>query len=397
MRILYITNGFPFPLTSGYLRHYFLIKELSQHHEISLLSLVRPSFRLEHAEAMAPITERVMAFAPSSAAPRFGQKTLRRMRFVTGGDPAVRRLCRAVRRLLREESFDVVVLSGKQTFPVLRQLGDLPVVVDLCDATSARIRGTIPHAGLRRLPRLIFSYLHLRRIEKRLIHHASHVLFASSRDREALIDGSGHQASVVPNGVDLDYWRRSSRVRGEKTIVFTGGMSYPPNVDAALFLIEDVFPVVQRSIPDARLLIVGCEPTAELIEAGRRPGVTVTGFVEDMRPYLEQATVFAAPLRFGAGIQNKVLEAMAMEVPVVASPVAANGLRTVDGDLPPIHVARQRQQFAEILIRLLSDRTGNPAPVADTRQFVRHHFVWARSADKFNDIIHSVANKPSCP
>jgi len=124
-------------------------------------------------------------------------------------------------------------------------------------------------------------------------------------------------------------------------------MHYAPNVDAAFHLIRDVFPVVRVEIPDAQLHIVGRDPTPELRAAQNVPGVTIIGFVEDVRPWLEGATVFASPIRFGAGIQNKVLEAMAMELPVVASTVAADGLRTNEGTMPPVDIADDPSQWLD--------------------------------------------------
>ena len=294
-------------------------------------------------------------------------------------------------RLASEERFDAALLSGKQTFPVMRALGDLPVVVDLCDAASFRIRGTMRYAGWRRLPQLAVQYLQLRRVERRLIRDAAHLLFASRRDQEILLRGAGQQGTVVPNGVDLDYWRRSSQIRGENTIVFTGGMNYPPNTDAAMHLIEEVFPLVQQSVPDARLLIVGRDPTPELVAAGRRAGVTVTGFVDDVRPYLQRATVFAAPLRFGAGIQNKLLEALAMGVPVVASTLAADGVRIAADTIPPIEVADDRRQFAQRITRRLTSWRNDPAADAEARRYVARHFVWQRQGDALDRIICAAA------
>jgi glycosyltransferase involved in cell wall biosynthesis len=119
--------------------------------------------------------------------------------------------------------------------------------------------------------------------------------------------------------------------------------------------------------------------------------VTVTGFVDDVRPYLEDATVFAAPLRFGAGIQNKVLEALAMEIPVVASPLAADGLRTAEGHTPPAQIAQSTPAFADLIIRRLNGRDADPAPDATARRYVEAHFVWRRSGEKLERVLQSVA------
>ena len=395
MRILYLTNGFPYPLTSGYLRHYYLIKELAQHHAITLLSIVGPNFAAENVAALTPFTERVLTFVSTSKAGSFRRKALARVRSLAGGaqgDEAVRQMRAAVERLSKAEPFDVVLFSGKRTFPAIANMPNLPLVVDMCDATSTKIRGNMRYARLPRLPVLLLDYLQVRNAERTLVRNATHLLFATARDREAMIGRAGNHATVVPNGVDLDFWKRTSRERGADTIVFTGAMEYPPNTDAALYLIEEILPLVQCTVPAAQALIVGRDPPARLRTAQQRPGVTVTGFVDDVRPYLERATVFAAPLRFGAGIQNKVLEAMAMEVPVVASPLAADGLRTEDNQAPPVQIARSRQQFADLIVQQLLERASDPAPDAQARRYVESHFVWSRSGAMLDQVVNDVAS-----
>ncbi len=393
MRILYLTNGFPYPLTSGYLRHYFLIKELSQRHAITLLSIVGATFAAENAAALEPFTERVLTFASKSKSGSLKSKALGRLKSLAGAsqaDQAVRRMRDAVERMTLEEPFDAVLFSGKRTYPAIEGMHGLPLVVDMCDATSVKIRGSVRYTRRARLPLLLLDYLQVRAAERMLISNAAHLLFASVRDRDALI-GRSSRATVVPNGVDTSFWRRTSRERGAKTVAFTGAMDYPPNTDAALYLVEEVLPLVQHAIPDARVLIVGRDPPTRLARAGQRPGVTVTGFVDDVRPYLEQATVFAAPLRFGAGIQNKVLEALAMELPVVASPLATDGLRTEDGQTPPARVAQGAQEFADKIVSVLRERASNPAPDSAARRYVETHFVWRRSGEKLDQVLANVA------
>src|SRR5262245_5310150 len=393
MRILYLTNGFPYPLTSGYLRHYFLIKELSQRHAITLLSIVGATFAAESVAALEPFTERVLTFASRSKSGSLKSKALGRLKSLAGAsqaDQAVRRMREAVERMTLEEPFDAVLFSGKRTYPAIEGMRGLPLVVDMCDATSVKIRGSVRYTRRARLPLLLLDYLQVRAAERTLISNAAHMLFASVRDRDALI-GRSSRATVVPNGVDTVFWRRTSRERGTNTVAFTGAMDYPPNTDAALYLVEEVLPLVQRAIPEARALLVGRDPTPRLARAGQRPGVTVTGFVDDVRPYLEQATVFAAPLRFGAGIQNKVLEALAMELPVVASPLAADGLRTEDGQTPPAQIAQGGQEFADKIVSVLRERTSNPAPDGAARRYVETHFVWRCSGEKLDQVLANVA------
>ena len=390
MRILYLTSGFPWPLTSGYLRHYFLIRELASQHEITLVSLVNRRFRPEYVDALAPLTRDVYTF-PAEPGRRAAGSLIRSLRWFAGGEHAAREMQRAVRRLVSEREFDLAIFSGKHTLPALRSLRGLPLIADICDAASVRYRGAIPYSGLARRVQCRVAATYMRRTEGRIIRAASHVLFASARDRDALVPAGSRRATVVPNGVDLGFWNRGTRERGRRAIVFTGAMSYGPNADAASFLIDQVFPRVRAVVPEAEVWIVGRDPGPALIAAGRQPGVKVTGFVDDVRPWLERACVFAAPLRFGAGIQNKLLEALAMEVPIVASPLAANGLRMDDGTLPPLTIAEGPEATAEQLVRLLRAAQQCPEPDAAGRRFVARHFDWSASASKVEEIMQSIA------
>ncbi len=393
MRVLYLTNGFPYPLTSGYLRHFHLIRELAADHQITLLSLAGGGYRIEDAEALRPLVERVEAFTHERGSP-IGKVT-RRLRAFGGGaeTPAVTAMAARAAELHADRPFDVVVHSGKSTHPVLDRLPGLPVAADLCDATSSRLAGAIQFARPARRPVLWLDLQAMRRIEARIVRRAAHVMFASERDRQ-LIMGTARtpEASIVPNGVDLDFWTRTSPTLGRDRIVFTGAMHYPPNVDAALVLAEDVLPLVRRRIPEAALDIVGRDPAPALLAIAGRPGVRVTGFVPDVRPYLDGASVFAAPLRFGAGIQNKLLEALAMELPVVASTLAIDGLR-VGHEAPPAVVADDPAVMADRIVEALEAVRRDPAapPNAAGRAYVQASFRWESSGRRLAEILRSVA------
>lgn len=393
MNILYLTNGFPFPLTSGYLRHYFLIKELAEDHEVSLLSMVAPSYKEEHQEALRPFTKRIMTFSSGSKGGSLSKKIVRRLRSISQPDPSVQKMRQAIDELLRTDHFDVVV-SGKRTMEAVAHLR-IPLVADMCDATSSRIQGSMRFASPARLPLLMLELKQMQQAEKAFMKRADHSIFISSRDREDLLGRQTKGTTIVPNGVDLDFWQRRTAVRARYQIAFTGAMDYRPNTDAALYLIQEIFPLVQKEIPKAELFIVGRDPTPALVAAGQRQGVTVTGFVNDVRDYLDHTTVFAAPLRFGAGQQNKVLEAMAMEIPVVASPLAADGLRTEEGAQPPLDIVSGTEQFAQRLVMKLREAESFPQPHHAGRLFIETHFVWGYSRQKLNEVMEKVAFVPT--
>jgi glycosyltransferase involved in cell wall biosynthesis len=377
MRILYVTNGFPYPLTSGYLRHYFLIRELSQRHSITLFSLVKSDFCEEHVEAMRPYADDVLLFRRPDGGSSALHRTLSGSRILAGWNPAVKKMWGAVDEWSIGRKCDVAFFSGKFTLPSMRRLWGLPVVADICDAGSVRIRGRLRVTGWLGVPSLVAKYYLMRRLEKKVMRQAAHSVFASTRDRDALTDVHNARATVVPNGVDIDYWKRSSVQRDRNKIIFTGAMHYAPNADAASHLIEDIFPAIQQAVPDAELMIVG----------------KVTGFVDDMRPYLQSATVCAAPLRFAAGIQNKILEAMAMEMHVIASPAAAGGVRTEDGLEAPIEIVEGKAAFAQAIVRELRRSHEHPGANPATREYVQKHFAWQNAGEKLEQVLCRVARR----
>ena len=396
MRVLYLTNGFPYPLTSGYLRHYFFIRELARFHQVTLLSAVSPAFVPDHAEAMRPYTDQVLTFVADAKGGSRRRKIVKHLKSSLFGDTEFRRMRSALGRLLQERAYDVVVLSGRPSYRAIGGLRLPPIVADMCDATTMRLQGQRQFVGRLRRAVLWLDCQQVRRAERAILSRAAHTVFASVRDRHATVGGAS-AASVLPNGVDLDFWRRRWAHLGVDTLVFTGAMNYSPNVDAALYLSEEIFPAVRRAIPGARLLIVGHSPTPALQRAGNQPGVTVTGYVDDVRPYLEQATLFVAPIRFGAGIQNKLLEALSMEVPTLASPLASDGLKTEGGEVPPLDVASTSEDYIQAIVGQLIRRRNAPAPLAVGRRYVERHFSWRHSGERLNEILNDVIRGRSSP
>ena len=164
----------------------------------------------------------------------------------------------------------------------------------------------------------------------RTFSHALVCTAAEQCDFERLIPGV--PVSLVGNGVDLEYFRSDGIAKQPGSMVFTGVMDYFPNVDAVVWFCNEVLPIVQQQIPEAGLTICGSRPTATVRRLAKRRGVTVTGRVPDTRPYMDRAEVFVAPLRMARGIQNKLLEAMAMGLPCVASAAATAGTAVPDGE-----------------------------------------------------------------
>jgi sugar transferase (PEP-CTERM/EpsH1 system associated) len=193
---------------------------------------------------------------------------------------------------------------------------------------------------------------------------------------------------VIPNGVDLEYFeptRPSGRGYVPNRIVFTGNMSYRPNVDAVQHLVTAVLPRIRREIPDVQLCIVGMDPTPAVRRLADGERVVVTGRVDDVRPYFDSAAVAVAPLRIARGLQNKVLEAMAMRVPVVASRAAFEGISAVAGR--DLLVAAGPTGFSRAVVTLLRDPAARERYAVAGRTCVETNHNWSRLLQRLDDLV----------
>ena len=388
MKILCVTEALQHPAVGGSTRSYHLLKQLSVRHTIELLTIDAKGVP---AEVVADIRGhlqnlRVVATLPAIDGP--ASRVERRRAKVL----AVERLGDALREAAVSGAHDLVLLHGASIAPVVEGLNRLPLVIDVGDANSSRLLASLRYTRLSKWPWLWRRYRGARRLERSLLRRSPHLAFLSCRDRDALV-GRRRDAPIVPNGVDLSFWTRRAPRTTTDTLVFTGVLSYRPNEDGALYLVEQIVPRVRRSIPRVEVVIVGPDPTPALLAsaAGRRD-VVVTGRVEDVRPYLERAALFVAPVRFASGTQNKVLEALAMELPVVCTSTVARGISFDDLEHPPVRVADRAGAFAAAVVHLLRDDAACASLAARGRDFVAERFDWAESARVLEAICAAAVN-----
>lgn len=230
-----------------------------------------------------------------------------------------------------------------------------PVVVDLTDAISLYYSRMAEFCRwpLRLLYR--FEQLKMLRFERRLLESGANCLVASEADARYLRGiVPGARLAVVPNGVDTVYFAPAKENDGSFDLVFVGNMAYPPNRDGVLFFYRQVFPSVLRSCPEARLVVVGKNPPADILALREDRAVLITGYVSDVRPYLAGAAVVICPVRFGAGTRIKILEAMAMGRAVVSTAIGCEGLDVATGE--DILIADHPDEMAAMIVDLLKDR-----------------------------------------
>ncbi len=393
LRVLFISPYLPSLIR---VRPYNLIKALAQRgHQITLLALEPPGEDTGGLDSLRAWCRRVQTVP----LPRW--RTLwNGLRVLPGQTPFQAayswspEMTALIRQTQAEETFDVVHVEHLRGAELSRAVNGVPTVFDSVDSITLlfeRARHSGPTWRSRLLARLDLA--RTRRYEGRLLERYSRVLVTSPQDREALAELSTGQdvdgrLVVLPNGVDLDYFAPLDVSRDPATLVFSGKMSYHANVAAALDLATQVMPHVWRQLPDARLTIVGKDPTAELLALASDPRITVTGTVPDLRPYLARATVAVSPMRYGVGIQNKVLEAMAMATPVVSTPQAITALQAQPGR--DLLVADTPQALAEAVVALLTDGTLRHRVGQAGRRYVETHHNWSVAAEKLEALYREV-------
>lgn len=293
--------------------------------------------------------------------------------------------------LLAREQFDVTHVEHLRGAVLAEALDDLPVVFDSVDSIALLFEKVLKSAPTPKSRLMaMLDLARTRRFEGRLTKRFPAVIVTSTADRQALIDlgSAAERITVVPNGVDLDYFRPMNVKRDPLRLVFTGKMSYHANIAAAQDLAEKIMPLVWQQQPDAHLQIVGKDPSPVIRLLGQHPNITVTGFVPDMRPYLAEAAVAISTVRYGVGIQNKVLEAMAMATPVVCSPQACSALSTQMGR--DLLVGETPEAIAGHILQLLNQPETRAALGAAGRQYVERNQSWTRAVELLEEIYERV-------
>jgi glycosyltransferase involved in cell wall biosynthesis len=302
---------------------------------------------------------------------------------------------RLLRLPLREELErfrpDIVHVTSGRLARLGADLRDRPSVLAALDAWHLNVAAEADLLSFGRWRKGIRSWL-VRRFERSEYRRFQRVVVVSEEDRRALLDvAHALPVEVIPNGVDADAFDWDGTARDRSLILFTGVMSYPPNVTAAEFLAHEVLPRVRRSVPAARLALVGRDPHPAVLHIEAEvDGVEVVGEVPDMRPWLSRAGAYACPMLSGTGIKNKLLEAMANGLPCVATPLALQGLASRPGH--EVLTGATAEELAAHLVRVLQDAELANGIGAAGRDYVRSAHTWSSVAQRYERVYQEVVS-----
>lgn len=377
--ILFLAHRSPFPPDRGdKIRAFNVLKHLAARHRVHLVAFADDPRDLKAKKGLVPFTASRSILWRGKSRQRALVEALvqRRPASLTAFDNQA--MHEVVADLLERRSIDTIYVYSGQMAQYVPAKTRARVVMDFCDMDSLKFadyakasRGPMRWL-MQREANLLFQF------ERRVARRVDASLFVSDAEAELFRKRTGAaNVQVVENGIDTDFFDPAAAFHRidttGKLIVFTGQMDYRPNVEAVTWFAETVLPHIRLVHPDAVFVIVGRNPTAAVAALAKKDGVRVTGEVADVRPWLEAAACVVAPLKIARGIQNKVLEAMAMERPVVASGPAAEGIDHDGTILSGDNVA----EVSDAVIGLLSDTRRAAAMGRKARAQVQARYGWS--------------------
>ncbi len=395
MRIFYVCRRVPFPPDRGdKIAAFNEIRHLAARHEVHVFCLGDGAPDLANISGLQPYAKSVTAAPVDELTIK-----LRALGALLTGQPLSvaalneARLHRAIRWKFSELRPDLIIVYSCNVAQFAEHFSGVPRIMHFGDLDSLKWR---QYAERSRPPLQWIYTIEEKRLlayERRIARTFSHALVHTEfekRDFERLIPGIA--VSVLGNGVDLDYFRSSGEPKEPGSMVFTGVMDYRPNVDAVVWFCDEILPLVQAEIPRANFTICGSRPVPAVRRLAKRGGVTVTGWVPDARPYLDRAEIFVAPLRMARGVQNKLLEALAMGLPCVASTAAWRGTVVADGE--GILAADDPGDFARHLVELLQDGTRRAKMARRARAAAEANYPWEAQLARLDEVIAAVVSQP---
>lgn len=372
----------PWPLNIGSkIRIYHTIKELSLNHNITLITLVHNEKERDDADVLKQFCIKlyiIKAFKSRKLAALQSLFSIKPYRVVKLQS---RKFKQKVNQLLQLETFDIIWVNFLNMAIYLNPLltKQALIVLDQHNADELMWERYAINGkwGIRAFARQ--NIWKIRRFQNKILKYFDVTISPSELETEFMRKRVPEMCKVwtVPNGVDVDYFRPiSPRVNKKRNIIlFCGSMDVTMNIEASLRFSKEIFPLIKRSIPSAEFWIVGRNPERKVLKLINLEGVKVTGSVENVRPYYEKAKVVVAPFRYGAGTKLKVLEAMAMGVPVVSTDVGYKGIDAIPGR--HLLVKNENGQIAECIIELVKNRRLREKICSAARKLVEEKYSWS--------------------
>jgi len=385
MRILFLTSRFPYPLEKGdKLRAFYQIRELSKKHEIILVAVSDQKVDASAFDAVKPFCKKILVHEMSMF--KVGMNLLKtffsakpfQVGYFYSNEFQVR-----INEVIEKDKPDAIFCQLTRMAEYVKDVKHIPKTLDYMDAFSTGLERVAKHSRLFKKMAVKLEQKRLKRYEHDIFDYFEHQTIISEQDKKLIPHPKHDSIIVLPNGVDVDYY---TPLRKEKKydLIFSGNMNYPPNIESALFIANKVMPLLWKTNPEANLVIAGATPSYE-VEKLKKKNIEVTGWVEDIREYISASRIHLAPMFSSIGLQNKILQAMAMKVPCIVSTLSNNAIHAPVDDC--VLIANTPEEYAEKISFLLSNPDKAAAMTDNANRFVKENFDWAVAAAKLEKIL----------
>lgn len=374
MKIFLILSRVPYPLEKGdKLRAFNQIKELSKHNQVIL-------FALNDIELDKNAYGELKKYCTDITILKLTKITiiLNLLRTLFDGKPFQvgyfysRKAQKKIDALIKQHQPDHIYCQLIRTAEYAKPYRSIPRTLDFMDVFSKGMERRKSTSAFYMKPILGIEYNRLIQYENKIFDFFNHKTIISDQDKSLIPHPRKEEIVVVPNGVDTGYFKPMG-IKKEFELLFNGNMNYPPNVESVQYLVNKILPLVWKELPNVRLLISGANPNHKVMEL-KSDRVVISGWMNDIRENFAKSKILVAPMQISIGLQNKLLEAMAMKLPCVTSTLANNALGAKPGE--QILVADEPEQYAQCIISMLSDEAMLNRIAENGYQYVIDNFNW---------------------
>lgn len=387
MKVFVLLSRFPYPLEKGdKLRAFHQIKELSKKHEIILCALSDEKVDQRSIDKLAEYCQKIevvrlyklSVYFNLLKSLLFSNQSLQVAYFYNS------KANKKIRQLIHENNPDHIYCQLIRVTEYVKGI-KIPKTLDYMDALARGMERRVEEAPFYLKWFLKTETTRLKRYEHFVFEEFHNATIISEQDKNLIVNIKNDKIVVVPNGVDYSTYQHKE-LEKEYDLIFTGNMAYPPNVDSVVYLVNNIMPLVWQKEPNINLVIVGAKP-APKVQKLKSDKVIVTGWVEDISEYYAKSKVFVAPMQIGTGLQNKLLEAMAMKLPCITSNLANNALNAEPNK--SVLIGENLNDYANHIVKLLENKELYQSIAQNGYSFVKENYTWEGSTSILEKLISS--------
>ena len=390
MKLIYLTSRFPYPINKGdKLRSYYQIKELSKKNDVHLIALS------ENKVSKSSIIE-LNKYCKSVHIYRIKLifRVLNLFKTFINNRPFQvnyfynRQIQKKINSNISSIQPDHIFCQLVRTALYVKEEHSIPKTLDYMDALSKGLQRRIKISKFWQKPFVKMEYLRMKKFENLAFEFFNNHIIISSSDRSEITHINNQSINIIPNGIDTNYFQKVN-TRKIYDLIFIGNLSYVPNIEAAKFISKEIFPILKEKIPNIKILISGSQPSKKVLRLSNK-NIKITGWVDDIRETYCSGKIFFAPMLLGSGLQNKLLEAMSLEIPCIISNLCNESLGGTH--MKNIFIGKNTEDYVSQILNILRKKELMTEIGKGGRKYVLNKFSWENSNNKLIDILNDKQN-----